>query len=213
MIPMARRWSKKALRDLLDGIGSYGIVWFQRKANAPGDYEGAERSRQAIYNAALRLCGPGGLTRGTYTVNRLARDTGFSKSHLYRARNALRQKWKRLGPRGAHIITEEQVQDILEWLKHDYWSKSKRLYCCAGCQTEKRPHRCLGLCQPCYFRYRRRLEGLGIPTDRDDLLSRMANLEVDKNEIHGKVLEAVIGKLESGRALSELEIEWVYTWL
>ena len=153
---MARRWDRKSLRRLFDGVGSYGIRWFQKRVNVPGDYEGAERSRSAIYSAARRHCGKGGLTRGVYTLNRLMRETGFERTHLMRARSALKQKWKRTSTRGAYLITEEQADEILEWLKHDYWSKEKHLYCCLGCQTESRPHHSLGLCRRCYFGYRRR---------------------------------------------------------
>lgn len=209
---MAKRWSDKAKNALLQGIGSYGIKWFQRNSGTPEDYQGApkHRTRQAIYNKALREWGHGGLTRGALTLRELMTTTGYSRSQLLRAREALKQRWGRLGPKGDHLITEEQAEEILEWLKHDYWSKSKHLYCCLRCQTNRRDHFGLGLCTRCYPRYRRHCQSLGVPTKPIDQRDVLEGLGLDKSGKHGSFLESITQRLVRGLALSEEQLEWLH---
>lgn len=215
----SKRWSKEELQALLNGIGAYGIKWFQKRTQAPNDWPNApqHRSVAAIYAQARRQHGPGGLTRGALTLRELSLNTGYGRSQLLRAREALHQKWKRLGPRGDHIITEEQAEEVLEWLKHDYWDKDKRLYCCLWCQTEKRPPHGQGLCGRCYFRYRRRLMKYGLPTNphvlNEKVVALAENLEGDKSNGHGRVLETVAHRLGRGHALEISHLAWLHQML
>jgi len=210
-----RRWSNKELRALLTGIGAYGIKWFQKRTDAPNDWPNApdHRSLYAIKAAARRHCGPGGLTRGSYTLHHVMQATNYSRTQILRARDALGHKWKRMRVRGNYIITEEQVDEMVEWLKHDYWDKDQHLYCCLGCQTEKRTAFGLGLCGRCYWRYRRLCVRLDVPTSpkgQRELLSRIEVLEGDKTAAHDRFLDEIGTQLERGRALTRRHLEWVH---
>lgn len=108
------------------------------------------------------MTGRGSLGRGSYALRQLMRSTGYDSSQLRRAARALNQKWKRLHPRGPFIITEEQRDELIIWLKHDYWAVGSRLYCCLHCTTDVKPHRALGLCSRCYWRYVRKCRRLGL---------------------------------------------------
>jgi len=219
----ARKWSKEEVRVLLDGIGNYGLSHFQKKSGQPHEfeYEGApkHRSKKAIYGKILREFGPGGLTRGVYTVHRLAKNTGYNKEQLYRAREACKQKWKRIGPRGAYLITEDQVDEIIEWLKHDYWCKPHRLYCCLYCNTEHRLHYSRGLCVRCYSRYRRSLLKLNLPPSNKGLIRYIESRQnADSTDIENsgkrtKFLEKIFETLRKGLALNRDELRWLSTKL
>ena len=209
----AKRWSKDAERALLQGIGFYGLDWFQRQGGAPYDYPNAptKRSRQAVYAKARELFGPGGLTRGVYTLTRLARDTGYDPGQIHRAGSALNQKWKRLGPRGVYLLTDEQSEDILEWLKHDFWCKSLRLYACSWCGTKTKPPKGAGLCGSCYFKHRRWCQKAGIPESAEAQFawvvsaSRLDRWTADERDF----LEAAKSRLENGKSLSREQLVWV----
>lgn len=207
----AKRWGKKARDALFNGIGAYGLAWFQKRSDAPYDEsEGPQkRSRMAIYKKSFREFGPGGLTRGSYTLHELQKTTGYNREQFIRAREACKQKWKRTGPGGDHLITEEQVEEILEWLKHDYWSKAHRLYCCRRCTTDRRTHYGAGLCERCYFKYRRSLERRGLPTSIQALAVKLKSLEVGKSENHGKFLDRICSDLERGFALDDECLDWL----
>lgn len=184
----------------MDGVGAYGLTTLRRRTTAPHDWPNAppHRSDAAVYAAARRSFGPGGLTRGAYTLKRLTEATGYSRSQLTRARDALGQKWRRLRPGGAYIVTEDQMLDLVGWLKHDYWDKDLRLYCCLECQTESAPPAGLGLCGRCYHQYRRLCLRLGLPTTQaaqSDLLTQVAD-EVDE-----KFVEEVSSQIARHRAL------------
>ena len=140
-------WSKLAERELFNGVGISGVEWFKKHCG--------KRSRAAVYGKLRREYGPGGLTRGVYTLHELEKTTGYDEGQIRRAGGALNQKWKRLGPRGAHLITEEQMREIVTWLGHDFWAPGHRLYGCKVCQTTNRPHKALGLCERCYYVHRR----------------------------------------------------------
>ena len=184
-----------------------------RKTHAPNDWPNAaeHRSLDAIYAKARREFGPGGLTRGAYTLRELMERTTYSRSQLMRAREALGQKWKRLGKGGDHIITEEQSEELTDWLRHDYWDKSQRLYCCLACQTDRRPAYGLGLCNRCYHRYRRTCIRLGLPTTPTDQrtlsVSLRKTLDRDKSGEDGRFLDEVVYSLDRGRALSTEQLE------
>ena len=79
---MGNRWTRQEDQLLLDGAGVFAIDWFQRKT---------ERTRKAIYQRAFDLYGRGGLSRGTFSLQRAATETGYSRSQLQRAQRALGQ--------------------------------------------------------------------------------------------------------------------------
>ena len=74
---MAKRWTPKAVRALFNGLGAYGLAYFQRNAGPPEDRAGAAkvRTRDAVYAQIRRLYGPGGLTTGVVNSGIIA----FSK--------------------------------------------------------------------------------------------------------------------------------------
>lgn len=120
------------------------------------------RSREAIEAKLGRLTGSGSLRRGSYCLQQLHRETGYTPEQLRRAASALNQKWKRLKPTGSFLVTEEQRDEVIEWLKHDYWAAAHRLYCCQHCTTDHRRHKALGLCARCYGVYSRLCQRHGI---------------------------------------------------
>lgn len=155
---------------LTDGAGRLSMDWLRRKAGQPHDWPNAptKRSRKAIYNQAHRTHGQGGLTRGTYTLSHLIESTGYSRSHILRAQRALNQQWRRLAPSGSWLVTEDQTEEIINWLKTDHWSKAKRVDGCLWCSTDTAPHTALGLCRRCYLRYRVTCRHLGLPMKPKD---------------------------------------------
>jgi hypothetical protein len=98
----------------------------------------------------------------------MLRTTGYGRTHFLRAQQALNQQWRRLSPRGSWLITEEQAEEIIEWLKTDHWSKAKRLDACLWCSTTAEPMHALGLCRHDYLRYRRMCRTLGLPLKPQD---------------------------------------------
>lgn len=202
---MARPWTRKEARAVFDGVGSYGWAWL--KAQSGG------RSIAAITSKIRRLC-DSGARRGAVSLHHLATSTGYSRTQLRRAASALNQKWRRMGPRGAHIITDEQSVELLGWLQHDFWSKAKRLYGCAWCATAEREHRALGLCGVCFFRYRRRCLELGLPTAtvaQGRLLNDMEHLACGVPASHARFLEEARRLNARGIALSVGLLEWLVT--
>src|SRR5512147_845390 len=117
-----RKWTKREEQALLHGVGVYGVAWFQKNTGDGLDWPAAPkgRTRKAIYAKARRLYGPGGLSRGSYTLRRLVRETGYGVSHFFRAMRACAQKWKRTSPRGRYLICEDQAEELLAWLRQDY---------------------------------------------------------------------------------------------
>ena len=159
----ARRWSKREVNNLLLGAGAFGIEWLRAQTGQPyGEHGPKHRSEKAVRNKAS-IMGLGGLTRGAYTLRSLMRETGYTRKQLVRAQYALNQKWKRSGPRGYFLVTEDQRDDILEWLKHDYWCRPKHLYACMWCGGSRRPHYSAGLCGTCHRRHLRLCGQLGLP--------------------------------------------------
>lgn len=196
-------WTKAAERELFNGVGISGVAWFQQRCGG--------RSRSSIYHKLRREYGPGGLTRGAFTLHEIEKRTGYSETQIRRAGSALNQKWKRLGPRGAHLITEEQMQEIVTWLGHDYWSKGHHLYGCSWCNTNLRPHRASGLCEKCYHRHRRLCRKWKLPADvraQAAILKRAATGR-DIAEKHGRFRAEGLAKLEAGLALTETQLKWL----
>jgi len=194
-------WSDTSVRVLFDGIGIAGVRWFKTRCS---------RSYWAVYAKASRLYGKGGLTRGSYTLWEIAQRTGYNREQIKRAQSALNQKWKRLGPIGAHLITEEQVEDILEWLKHDFWSKAKKLYGCQWCATTTRPHVGRGLCSRCYRRHIYLCEQLGLPVSglkQMSILRKAQRQDCANLEAHGRFIHEAMARLQTGLALDESQLE------
>ena len=192
-------WSKQETKELFDGISIAGLEWFKKKCG--------KRSTSAIYQKILREYGKGGLTRGAYTLLELRKTTGYSESHIRRAQSALNQKWKRLGPRGVYLITEDQVEEINCWLQHDFWSKAHRLYGCTWCTSSKLPSRALGLCSKCYWKHRRICNRLGLPMS---LKEQIILLQKCKGKgVHAKFVKDGLTRLNAGLALREDQLDWL----
>lgn len=211
---MAQRWTKNEKLTVFSGVGTQGWSVLQRGAGdsyaephlPPG------RSSEAVRRQIRRMCGSGA-RRGAISLRRLAQVTGYHPSQLRRAQKALNQAWQRMSKRGTHLITEEQVMDLVAWLLHDFWNAKKRVYCCSWCSTASRPHRSGGLCTRCFFRYRRRCLENGLPASLkqqrqivNDMFLDCANVEV-----HAKFLEEAKTRLGKGLALTEGQLEWLVT--
>jgi len=197
----SRPWTSKQERDLFNGVSISGLDWFRRHCG---------KSTKAIYSKVAREYGPGGLTRGAYTLRGLSRSTGYSSTQLWRAQEALGQKWKRLGPHGAHLITEEQRGELVTWLGHDYWAKRQRRYTCEWCATSNRPPEALGLCVRCYHRHRRLCLKLGLPVTLVGqlvLCRRVANGASDRDSQSGRIVREGLLRLERGLSLTETQID------
>ena len=197
---MARRWSRHETQAFLDGIGTAGIAWLRRRGGAAYGWPHApkERSRAAVYQKARRLYGGGGVTRGAYSVRAACRLSGYDRSHLRRAQLALAQKWRRTTPGGRYLIYEDQLDDVLAWLAHDYWSKRHRLHVCLWCGLGVRPHKAAGLCVRCCDRYFTGLARAGLPRQPGELLIRVRAILGDSSD-----WPRVERSLQAGRALPE----------
>lgn len=196
-------WTKQQEMDLFNGVSISGIRWFVKHCG---------RSAKAVYNKLAREHGAGGLTRGAYSFWELSRVTGYSRSQLKRAQAALGQKWKRLGPKGVHIITEEQLEELVAWLAHDYWSVRLRRYACAWCATSTRSSYAIGLCLRCYKRHRWLCGKLSLPTTIAGQLEMVRNIQRlgdDKAGKSAKVVKEVQTRLEAGLALTEAHLDWL----
>lgn len=82
------------------------------------------RSRQVTANK-LRERGYKFLC-GVYSLKGASKHTGYNMDQLQRARKALKQKWRRVKSFGTHMrykISEEQLEEICEWLKNDTWKR------------------------------------------------------------------------------------------
>lgn len=140
----------------------------------------------------------------------VARFSGFTLSHLRRAGRALQQKWLRTGPRGTYLLTEDQREELLAWLRTDYWSKKHRLYTCTWCAGVRRPHRWGGLCSRCAPRYRARFRRAGLPSSPELLfpmlggwLSGVALVEAQRACVQRRALPPALARviLRKARAL------------
>jgi hypothetical protein len=102
------------------------------------------------------------------------------------------------------LITQEQFEELVAWLVHDYWSAKSRLYGCVWCSTERTRLKGVGLCARCFWKHRRLCVRLGLPTRLSDqtalwveLVDKGTRLGVD----HGRFLERAASRTESGIAL------------
>jgi len=207
----ARHWTKREAQGLLLGAGAFGIAWLQSRTQAFYDWPHAPKTRsyRAVKDKAYRM-GLGGFTRGAWGLVAVCRETGYVKSQLLRACAALNQKWKRTGPRGDFLITDDQVDELIEWLKHDFWCKSKHLYACGWCSGIKRPHYRAGLCGSCYWKYRGACLALGMPCgvqQQREFAVRLRGQDIKPEE--RKFLEKAIWRLSKGQALEQSRLEWL----
>lgn len=174
----------------MQGISIYGISWFVKRL---------KRSVAAIRAKARREFGPMGMTRGALSLADASRRTGYHRGQLKRAAAALAQHWKRTSARGPYLIYEEQLEELVDWLKSDYWCPKLHLYCCIWCATEARPHRRWGLCDRCSNRYAKRLIRAGLPISTKGLLE----LVTERNRDSDPLLSEAARQLENGRAIRE----------
>lgn len=211
---MAQRWTKSEKLAVFNGIGTQG--WSVLARGAGDSYSEPHlppgRSLEAVRRQIRRMAGSGA-RRGSISLHRLAQVTGYHPSQLRRAQKALNQAWQRMSKRGTHLITEDQVMDLVAWLLHDFWNAKKRVYCCAWCSTSSRPHRSGGLCGRCFFRYRRRCSENGLPTSlkkQRQIVNEMF-LDCADADVHAKFLEEAQRRLNQGLALTEGLLDWLVT--
>lgn len=157
------------------------------------------RSAAAIRARLHRDTGSSSLRRGSLSLRQVCLTTGYSRTQLLRARTALGQRWRRTKRGGVFLITEEQRQEIVDWLAQDYWDKDRQLYGCLWCTTTTRPPKGLGLCGRCYFRHRRECGRRGLPTALEGLWGVYKGL--DRGSISGNLLEKMEQRLRAGLAL------------
>lgn len=139
---VTRPWSKSEEMLLVKNVGHLSI--FELMDLLPG------RTRSSIESRCRRL----GFTptQGTFTRCGIERETGYDWRQIKRARDAIGQVWKRYGVR-KYIVTEDQVQEITDWLRDEKrkWSKRWNLDCCVQCGTsgltERERHSGDGLCK------------------------------------------------------------------
>lgn len=166
---MANRWSEKEVRSLLMGLGAFGIDWFRQRTGKSYDYPNApRRSIKAVSSKIARAVGGYRFIRGAYTLSALSKRSGYHPDQIRRAQSALNQKWKRTSPRGSFLITDDQAEELLAWLQHDYWSRKRRLYCCVQCSGMGKP-KVWGLCQRCYNRVYAAINKLRVKLPAEDL--------------------------------------------
>ena len=116
------------------------------------------------------------LFQGTWTLQRICRETGYNWKQVQRAKEALNQKWHKESRNGRSrfIIDEEQVEKLTQYLKEEptpflkrardgsmvprrHWAQ--RFDHCVRCATQgnktTQQHRGRGLCLLCYRKERR----------------------------------------------------------
>lgn len=149
---MAKPWTNQQTNYLLVGTAACGMVWVQdhTKPNKRKKVRSVNALRCKAYKMGLM-----GLNAGLGSLHDIEESTGYSKTQLLRARKALRQKWKRSSAAGNYLITVFQIEELLDWLKDDYWCTSKKLYNCVYCGSNKEKHVSFGLCKACLKTYRK----------------------------------------------------------
>lgn len=197
---------------MFSGVGTHG--WSRLQRAAGDSYREPElpsgRSIEAVRRQIRRMCGSGA-RRGAFSLRQLAQATGYHPHQLKRAQRALNQSWHRMGRRGAYLISEDQMLDIVAWLAHDFWSTKTRLYCCTWCASSSRLHLSGGLCIRCFSRHRRRCTKAGLPYSLRGLSNVVENLILDcKNEgSHANFLERARRRLGSGLLLTKELLDWM----
>jgi hypothetical protein len=209
---MARRWTKREAQNILMGAGAFGVSWLRAQTKGAYSWPGApkRRSYHAVMCKAWRM-GLGGVTRGSMSLADVCKRTGYTKTLLMRAMSALNQKWKRTGKRGDYLITDDQLDEMLDWLKHDYWSKAKRLYACSWCSASNRPHEGLGLCCSCFWKHLKLCKRLGVPTGIESQLGlwvRLKRLVWPDTGDDAKLLARLGWRLNKRLALDRVQLTW-----
>lgn len=201
---MAERWTPQQTKGLLDGVGSFGWTVLQKRAGHSVPTDAEYRSRDAV-RAKMRREFSGGITRGSYSLEQVCEETGYHRTQLKRAMKALGQRWTRTGRGGTFLISAEQVEEMVAWLAHDFWSIQHGLYCCLRCGTESKPHRCMGLCGRCYRKLRRYAKKLGLLFTTRGLLEVATRARAVVGAEH--FLDRLVASLEKGHAPSKQELK------
>lgn len=188
-------WTKKEEKKLLDGVGSFGWSTLIRRTGG--------RSKDAIRQKIKREFGGGGITRGTYTLQQVMDETGYSRTQLQRAAQSLGQRWNRTAKGKNHpfLITGEQLEELVAWLSHDYWSKPLKLYGCISCGTSQEDHYSFGCCLRCFKKLRRIAANYGLPFTAKALLDFLDGLELTHE------LQRIHHNLTAGRAPNRQQLE------
>lgn len=197
---VTRRWTSAEDRLLTLGSGTYGWKYYHR--HFPG------RTLEQVRGRMARLYGTRSLTRGVWSVNQVMLSSGYSLTHLLRAQRALGQKWKRTTPGGVHLLSEEQVEELLSWLQADYWSKTRELYGCVWCGTTTGDHVGYGFCTSCYWKHRRYAKRLGFPFGPKaqlEVVRRFLSLRACVNALES--LFKMEARLQEGRVLLYPELK------
>lgn len=188
-------WTVEQKKFLRDSVGISGWSVLQKKCGG--------RSKQAVLHMVRRQFGGGGVTRGSYQLLEAMRETGYSRSQFLRAGRALNQRWMRTKRRGDYLITGEQLEDMVSWLRHDYWSKPLEIYCCLQCGTVDRPHYTFGLCRRCHGRLGRFARRSGLPWAAKTLLEHVESLPANFQT------RRVAVNLRAGRAPTLNDLEYL----
>lgn len=193
-------WTKKEEKKLLDGVGSFGWSTLVRRTGG--------RSKGAIIKKIKREFGGGGITRGTYTLQQVMDETSYSRTQLQRAAQSLGQRWNRTAKGKNHpfLITGEQLEELVIWLSHDYWSKALSLYGCVNCGTDQEDHYTFGCCLRCYKTLRRIASSRQLPFTAKSLLEVLDGHELDPE------LQRIHHNLTAGRAPNCQQLEALWTF-
>ena len=193
------KWTKAEEKALLDGVGYVGWKQLIRKCGG--------RSKEAISKKTLRAFGTEGITRGAYSLAQAQEETGYSRTQLIRASKALNQRWARTAKGGSYLINAEQLEDLVIWLRHDYWCKPLELYGCVDCGTSTKPHYSFGACLSCYKRLKRYAHKLGLPFTAESLLALLKGLRLDMK------MGRIHHFLKMGRAPRKAELEALWEFV
>jgi len=138
-------WSKDEDLVLMKNVGHMSIFELMDQL--------VRRNRLAIERRCYELgFSP---TQGTYTRLQIERETGYDWRQIQRARDAIKQTWKRYGLR-KYMITFDQVQEIISYLRTEKrkWSLHYDLDHCRLCgasgNDERTRHSGDGLCKRCW---------------------------------------------------------------
>lgn len=208
---MARRWTTTEKIEVFKRIGSMGWGTLRRCAgHSYLELEMVQRRSVEAVRRQVRRMALSGARRGSISLRELSQSTGYNPEQLRRAQRALNQSWRRMSARGAHLISDDQARDLVAWLQHDFWNSKKKLYGCVWCATSARPHHSGGLCQKCFFRYRRRCLERGFPTSLKQQRRVLSDIILDcaDEPVHGRFLEEARQRLNSGLALTETLLDW-----
>jgi hypothetical protein len=185
-----KSWTKEEELKLLEGAGTHSLAWLAKSTG---------RSRSAVQSKLYSWGFRGGLSRGSYSLYQASKETGYNRAQLKRAAHALGQQWRRLSRTGKFMITDDQLWEMLDWLKTDYWCKKHHLYACIWCGAKKRAHRAYGLCDGCFWKYAKSLGRLDLPVSCMCLIKELVNRLNLKKE--ARIYAAIRKNLDRGLAI------------